>query len=150
MPSVSGEARLRGAGLRVTAPRLAVLQVLDELADHVTAERVRQSVVERIGSVSLQAVYDILTVLTEAGLVRCLETPGHPARYESRVGDNHHHFVCRICGRTVDVESAVGETPCLTPKALPSGFTVLEAEVTYWGTCPDCLANNGNERREGR
>jgi Fur family ferric uptake transcriptional regulator len=145
-PPVPVEARLRAAGLRVTATRLAVLQALDELHDHVTVEQVRQHVTGRIGAVSLQAVYDILAALTAAGLVRCLETPGHPARYESRVGDKHHHFVCRRCGRTVDVAGAEGETPCLEPRTLPSGFLVLDAEVTYWGTCPDCQAKGGEEK----
>jgi Fur family transcriptional regulator, stress-responsive regulator len=130
--------RLRDAGLRVTAPRIAVLEALDEAEGHVTAEQVRRSVLARLGSVSVQTVYDILSALTAAGLVRCLETPGHPARFETRVGDNHHHFICRACGKTIDIDCATGETPCLTPKALPSGFMADEAEVTYWGICSDC------------
>jgi Fur family ferric uptake transcriptional regulator len=146
-PTASAELRLRAAGLRVTAARIAVLRVLDELGGHVTVEQVRQSVTGMIGSVSTQAVYDILTTLTSAGLARCLETPGHPARYESRVGDNHHHFVCRLCGITLDIAEVVGEAACLTPKALPDGFAVLEAEVTYWGTCSECLAAKGGELR---
>ena len=137
----STETRLRGAGMRVTAPRLAVLEVLDRCNGHSTAEEVRRDVLARIGAVSVQAVYDVLSALTTAGLVRCIETPGHPARYENRVGDNHHHFVCRRCGGTVDIDCAVGEAPCLAPKALPSGFAVDEAEVTYWGTCAACGAS---------
>ena len=132
--------RLAGAGLRVTAPRLAVLEVLDTVPGHVTAEDVRRRTVERIGSVSVQAVYDVLGALTRAGLIRCIETPGHPARYETRVGDNHHHFVCRSCGRTLDIDCSVGEAPCLVPHGLPGGFEVDEAEVTYWGLCPDCAS----------
>ena len=131
-------ARLAGAGLRVTSPRLAVLEVLDAATGHVTADDVRRATVERIGSVSVQAVYDVLGALTTAGLIRCIETPGHPARYEARVGDNHHHFVCRSCGTTLDIDCATGAAPCLLPHGLPGGFEVDEAEVTYWGTCPDC------------
>ena len=130
--------RLREAGLRVTSPRLAVLEALDDADGHITADQVRQAVLERLGSVSVQTIYDILSALTAAGLVRCLETPGHPARFETRVGDNHHHFICRSCGQTIDVDCAVGEKPCLTPLALPFGFMADEAEVTYWGTCTDC------------
>lgn len=135
------ENRLRAAGLRVTAPRLAVLEVLDRRDGHSTAEQVRQDVLGRLGTVSVQAVYDVLGALTTVGLVRCIETPGHPARYENRAGDNHHHFVCRRCGSTVDIDCATGEAPCLAPQALPSGFAVDEAEVTYWGTCDRCSAS---------
>lgn len=130
--------RLRQAGLRVTSPRIAVLEALDEVDGHVTAEQVRQAVLARLGSVSVQTIYDILSALTAAGLVRCLETPGHPARYETRVGDNHHHFICRGCGKTIDIDCAVGEKPCLTPRGLPGGFRADEAEVTYWGLCSLC------------
>ena len=135
---MNAESRLRDAELRVTSPCLAVLDVLDRTEGHATAEQVRQQVLARLGSVSVQTVYDVLAALTTAGLVRCIETPGHPARYENRVGDNHHHFVCRHCGMTIDIDCATGEAPCLTPQALPKGFAVDEAEVTYWGTCPDC------------
>jgi Fur family ferric uptake transcriptional regulator len=141
------EDRLREAGLRVTSPRLVVLDVLDELGTHVTAADVRRAAVERLGAVSVQAVYDVLSALTLAGLARCIETPGHPARYESRVGDNHHHFVCRTCGTTIDVDCAAGEAPCLTPHALPRGFVVDEAEVTYWGHCKDCTTRQRKDRR---
>ncbi len=132
-----------------------MLEALDDAGEHVTAEQVRQAVLARLGSVSVQAIYDILAALTTAGLVRCLETPGHPARFETRVGDNHHHFICRACGRTIDIDCATGEVPCLTPSALPSGFTATEAEVTYWGTCPNCadspatVAGGSAERRKG-
>lgn len=141
------EDRLREAGLRVTSPRLVVLDVLDELGTHVTVADVRRAAVERLGAVSVQAVYDVLSALTLAGLARCIETPGHAARYESRVGDNHHHFVCRSCGTTIDVDCAAGEAPCLTPHALPRGFAVDEAEVTYWGHCKDCTTRQGKDRR---
>lgn len=130
--------RLREAGLRVTSPRIAVLEALDHADGHVTAEQVRQQVLARLGSVSVQTIYDILAALTRAGLVRCLESPGHPSRFETRVGDNHHHFICRNCGRTIDIDCATGEAPCLTPSALPAGFEADEAEVTYWGACSGC------------
>lgn len=133
--------RLREAGLRVTAPRIAVHEALDSADGHITADQVRQAVLARLGSVSVQTIYDILNALTAAGLVRCLETPGHPARFETRVGDNHHHFICRTCGTTIDIDCATGEAPCLTPQGLPTGFRADEAEVTYWGTC---------SRHEGR
>jgi Fe2+ or Zn2+ uptake regulation protein len=149
--------RLREAGLRVTAPRIAVLEALDAADGHITADQVRQAVLARLGSVSVQTIYDILSALTAAGLVRCLETPGHPARFETRVGDNHHHFICRTCGTTIDIDCAAGEAPCLTPQALPSGFHADEAEVTYWGTCSSCcelavapVASPGRERAEDR
>jgi Fur family ferric uptake transcriptional regulator len=135
---MSTERRLRDAGLRVTAQRVAVLEVLDRSDGHLTADEVRAAARSRIGSVSVQAVYDVLAVITRAGLARCIETPGHPARYESRVGDNHHHFVCRRCGRTIDIDCAAGDAPCLLPAALPKGFEIDEAEVTYWGVCSDC------------
>jgi Fur family ferric uptake transcriptional regulator len=131
------EDRLRAAGLRVTAPRAAVLQVLDEAGDHPSVEQVVERVRSAIGQVSVQAVYDVCEALFGAGLARRIEPAGHPARFEARVGDNHHHLVCRRCGATVDVDCAVGSVPCLTPSD-PAGFTVDEAEVTYWGVCPDC------------
>jgi Fe2+ or Zn2+ uptake regulation protein len=135
---ISAEQRLRDAGLRLTSPRLAVLTALDETTGHVTADEIRQAALSRIGSVSVQAVYDVLAALTDAGLARCIETPGHPARYESRVGDNHHHFVCRTCGITIDIDCHDGEAPCMLPHGLPHGFEVDEAEVTYWGLCASC------------
>ena len=136
--SIPARDRLVDARLRVTASRLAVLEALESIDGHVTADEVRREVVVRIGSVSVQAAYDVLAALSRIGLIRCIETPGHPARYESRVGDNHHHFVCRHCGATIDIDCATGEAPCLVPHALPRGFEVDEAEVTYSGTCPDC------------
>jgi Fe2+ or Zn2+ uptake regulation protein len=141
LPVVSrqdSQQRLRDVGLRVTSPRIAVLEALDDADGHITADQVRKAVLARLGSVSVQTIYDILSALTAAGLVRCLETPGHPARFETRVGDNHHHFICRTCGRTIDIDCATGDTPCLTPRRLPTGFQADEAEVTYWGSCSDC------------
>jgi Fe2+ or Zn2+ uptake regulation protein len=130
------EARLREAGLRVTAPRLALLAVLAE-SDHPTVDDLAGAVRERLGTVSTQAVYDALDAFVRAGLTRRIEPAGSPARFEARVGDNHHHVVCRSCGATADVDCAVGAAPCLDP-AQPHGFVVDEADVTYWGHCPDC------------
>jgi Fur family ferric uptake transcriptional regulator len=130
------EARLREAGLRVTAPRLALLAVLDE-SDHATVDDLAGAVRDRLGTVSTQAVYDALDAFVRAGLTRRIEPAGSPARFESRVGDNHHHVVCRSCGATSDVDCAVGRRPCLTPKEA-HGFVLDEAEVTYWGWCPTC------------
>jgi Fur family transcriptional regulator, stress-responsive regulator len=131
---------LRQRGLRVTAQRLAVLRAVAD-TPHVTADAVAESVRGEIGSISVQAVYDALGALTENGLLRRIEPAGSPARYERRVGDNHHHLICRGCGRMVDVDCAVGEAPCLTPldeNKVLDGFVVDEAEVIYWGMCPDC------------
>ena len=130
--------RLRGAGLRVTAPRLAVLGVLDESTDHPDVDAVLTRTRARLGTVSVQAVYDVLDALARAGLARRVEPAGSPARFEARVGDNHHHLVCRTCGAAVDVDCAVGRRPCLHPSDV-AGFVIDEAEVTYWGTCPACL-----------
>ena len=134
--------RLRARGLRVTRPRMAVLGVLEDArAGHLhlpvttIAERARQ----RAGALSTQTVYDCLEALTRAGLVRRIEPAGSPARYEARVGDNHHHLVCRACGETSDVDCAVGAAPCLTPAAA-AGFVVDEAEVIFWGLCASCAA----------
>ncbi|MGH3345040.1 MAG: Fur family transcriptional regulator [Carbonactinosporaceae bacterium] len=134
MPSPAD--RLKQAGLRVTRPRLAVLDALGRDA-HVGADAVAKHARESLGSLSTQAVYDILHVFTEVGLVRRIEPAGSPARYEKRVGDNHHHVVCRVCARTVDIDCAVGEAPCLEPSST-QGFKVDEAEVTFWGLCPTC------------
>ncbi|SDH11561.1 Fur family transcriptional regulator, ferric uptake regulator [Rhodococcus triatomae] len=133
--------RLRAAGLRVTAPRVAVL---DEVGrhPHVDADTVASGVRAQIGSVSTQAVYDVLRALTGVGLIRRIEPAGSPARYETRVGDNHHHLVCRSCGSIRDVDCATGRTPCLTPDA-DHGFLVDEAEVVYWGICPSCRESAG-------
>lgn len=130
------EARLRAGGLRVTAPRKAVLA---EVAahPHADADTIARAVRAHHGSVSTQAVYDVLRVLTRRELVRRIEPAGSPARYESRVGDNHHHIVCRTCGAIEDVDCAVGRAPCLDP-IINHGFVVDETDVTYWGFCPAC------------
>lgn len=127
---------LRAAGLRVTAPRTAALVWLSG-HPHATAEQVEAGIVAALGSVSTQAVYDVLSACAGAGLLRRIEPAGHPARYECRVGDNHHHLVCRVCGRTEDVDCATGTRPCLTPSD-DLGYTLDEAEVVFWGKCPRC------------
>ena len=129
---------LQQASLRVTRPRLAVLEVLGD-EPHLDTDTIIGRVREKHGSVSHQAVYDVLRALTAAGLVRRIQPAGSNARYEARVGDNHHHAVCRSCGEIVDVECAVGHAPCLTAPG-GHGFVVDEAEVVYWGTCSDCAA----------
>ena len=129
-------AALRHASLRVTRPRVAVLSALVE-RPHADADTVATEVRREIGSVSTQAVYDVLRALTDAGLVRRFEPAGSSARYEVRTGDNHHHLVCRACGAITDVDCAVGDAPCLVAED-DHGFLVDEAEVTYWGLCPDC------------
>jgi len=132
----SGEL-LRRHGIQVTAQRLAVLAAVSG-RPHCTADDVASAVRAEIGVISRQAVYDALGVLAEKGLIRRIEPPGSPARYEDRTGDNHHHLICRACGRMVDVDCAVGAAPCLVP-ANDSGFVIDEAEVIYWGRCPDCI-----------
>jgi Fe2+ or Zn2+ uptake regulation protein len=127
---------LRGHGLRVTAPRLAVLAALREVP-HATSDDVARAARDRLGTLSTQAVYDILGAFHDAALVRRIEPAGSAARYETRVGDNHHHLICRGCGATVDVDCAVGEAPCLAP-AEAAGFEVDEAEVIFWGRCAAC------------
>jgi Fur family transcriptional regulator, stress-responsive regulator len=129
-------ALLRDAGLRVTAPRLAVLSSVREL-DHPDVDDVVRAARLRLGAVSTQAVYDVLRVFEEAGLVRRIEPAGSPVRYETRVGDNHHHLVCRRCGVVADVDCVVGHAPCLEPVS-DAGFVVDEADVTFWGICPGC------------
>ncbi|MEP7764864.1 Fur family transcriptional regulator [Sanguibacter sp. 25GB23B1] len=138
MTTAPFDVELRSAGLRVTATRLAVLEAVSQ-HPHSDAEHVVADVRAAIGTASVQAVYDILAALTAAELVRRIEPAGHPARYERRVGDNHHHIVCRVCGALEDVDCSVGPSPCLAPSA-DHGFTVEEAEVTYWGLCPRCRA----------
>ena len=130
------EVQLRAVSLRVTRPRLAVLAVLREHS-HVDTDTVIALVRAELPLVSHQAVYDVLRALTDAGLVRRIQPAGATARYESRVGDNHHHVVCRSCGAIADVDCAVGHAPCLTASD-DHGFVVDEAEVAFWGTCPDC------------
>jgi Fe2+ or Zn2+ uptake regulation protein len=128
---------LRERGIQVTAQRLAVLRAV-AAQPHVTADAVAEAVRTEIGAISLQSVYDALGVLVSAGLLRRIQPSGSPARFEDRVGDNHHHLICRTCGRVVDIDCAVGAAPCLTPID-DSGYEIDEAEVAYWGRCPDCL-----------
>lgn len=137
-PRADGVALLRQNGLQVTAQRLAILRAVAG-EPHRTADDIEQIVRAEIGAISRQAVYDALGTLTDAGLLRRIQPTGSPARYEDRVGDNHHHLICRTCGRMVDVDCAVGDTPCLTA-ADDSGYEIDEAEVIYWGRCPDCVA----------
>jgi Fe2+ or Zn2+ uptake regulation protein len=132
-------ALLRGAGLRVTRPRLAVLRALAE-TPHSEAQQLASAVRADIGGVSVQAVYDVLHALASAGIVRRVEPAGSPALFELRVGDNHHHIVCRVCGRTTDIDCAIGSAPCLDPSQT-HGFLVDEAEVTFWGVCPTCQSD---------
>jgi Fur family ferric uptake transcriptional regulator len=129
---------LRGRNLQVTPQRVAVLRVLGA-SPHSTADEIHRLVQAELGAVSRQAVYDVLGVLTDRRLLRRIEPAGSPARYEDRVGDNHHHLVCRGCGRLVDVDCAVGEAPCLSPQD-GAGYEIDEAEVIYWGRCGDCVA----------
>lgn len=131
---------LREHGLPVTAQRVAVLRAVS-VVPHCTAEVVAEKVRAEIGTISRQAVYDVLGVLVERGLLRRIEPAGSPALYEDRVGDNHHHVICRTCGSTADVDCSIGKAPCLVAKT-NSGFLIEEAEVIYWGTCPDCLAKS--------
>ena len=143
MPTtVDYEQMLRGAELRVTRPRVAVLTAVFDHPHADTASLI-EAVRGDLGDVSSQAVYDVLRALTDAGLVRRIQPAGSVARYESRVADNHHHLICRGCGAIADVDCAVGETPCLTASET-HGFTIDEAEVIYWGTCPDCATARAN------
>lgn len=134
---------LREHGVPVTAQRLAVLRAVSS-RPHGTADAIAKEVRAEIGVISRQAVYDALGILSEKGLIRRIQPAGSPARYEDRVGDNHHHLICRNCGETVDVDCAVGEMPCLTA-ADDSGYQIDEAEVIYWGTCPECLASTSEK-----
>ena len=127
---------LRDHGLQVTAQRIAVLRVVTD-HPHSSANAVAEEVRAQIGAISRQSVYDTLTALAEQGIIRRIQPAGSPTRYEGRVGDNHHHLVCSTCDRLVDVDCAVGDVPCLTPVD-DWQFTVYEAEVIYWGTCPEC------------
>lgn len=143
--------RLRAVGLRVTKPRLAVLSWLGG-NPHSTADQTASAVRGELGSVSTQAVYDVLNACTDTGLVRRIEPAGHPARFETRIADNHHHLVCRGCGRTEDVDCVDGVAPCLTPSST-AGYAVDEAEVVFWGLCPDCRsfgqqAGRGEQTRD--
>lgn len=127
---------LRQHGIQVTAQRLAVLKAVTG-QPHVTADGVAESVRAQIGAISIQSVYDALTLLATEGLIRRIQPAGSAARFEGRVGDNHHHLICRHCGRVVDVDCAVGSAPCLTA-ADDMGYEIDSAEVIYWGLCPDC------------
>jgi Fur family transcriptional regulator, stress-responsive regulator len=136
--SLDPDALVRRHGLQVTAQRLAVLRAVSD-RPHSTADDIDRLVRAEIGAISRQAVYDALGVFTEKGLLRRIQPAGSPARYENRVGDNHHHVICRTCDRMADVDCAVGYTPCLTA-ADSSGYEIDEAEVIFWGRCPECLA----------
>ena len=128
----------RQHGIQITAQRLAVFRAVSS-QPHITADAVAEVVRAEIGAISLQSVYDALGVLVTEGLIRRIQPAGSPARFEDRVGDNHHHLICRICGRLVDVDCAVGAAPCLTAVD-GRGYEIDEAEVAYWGRCPDCQA----------
>ena len=143
---------LRQRGIQVTAQRLAVLRAVSS-EPHITADAVAEAVRGEIGAISLQSVYDALGVLVTEGLVRRIQPAGSPARFEDRVGDNHHHLICRVCGRVVDVDCAIGKAPCLTAHD-DNGYQIDEAEVAYWGRCPDCqgksrVASRSGSRRAG-
>jgi Fur family transcriptional regulator, stress-responsive regulator len=133
-PSIAEQ--LRGVGLRVTAARVALLETVRN-GDHLDAEAIAAGVRDRVGHVSLQAVYEALHALAAAGLIRRIEPAGSPTRYEGRVMDNHHHVVCRSCGVVADVDCATGDAPCLTASD-DHGFSIDEAQVIFWGLCPDC------------
>jgi Fur family ferric uptake transcriptional regulator len=138
---------LRQHGIQVTAQRLAVLRAVS-CEPHITADAVAEAVRAEIGAISLQAVYDALSVLATARLIRRIQPAGSPARFEDRIGDNHHHLICRVCGRVVDVDCAVGDAPCLTA-ADDNGYEIDEAEVAYWGRCPDCVSKSVRPARAG-
>lgn len=127
---------LRKSGLPVTAQRVAVLRAVSA-HPHATAEVITEDVRAALGTISRQAVYNVLSVLTEKNLIRRIHPAGSPAMYEDRVGDNHHHLICRCCSQLIDIDCPVGDTPCLTA-GHDHGFEIDEAEVVYWGTCPDC------------
>ena len=128
---------LRKRGIQVTAQRLAVFRAVSR-QPHLSADEVAEFVRSEIGAISTQSVYDALTLLVAEGLIRRIQPAGSPARFEDRVGDNHHHLICRICGRVVDVDCALGSAPCLRA-ADDSGYEIDEAEIAYWGRCPECL-----------
>ncbi len=140
------EQQLRSHGVQVTAQRLAVMRAITA-QPHATADDLAESVRLVIGSISRQAVYDTLAVLVDRGIVRRIQPTGSAARYEDRVGDNHHHLICRTCGTTVDVDCAVGDVPCLTA-ADDHGFVIDEAEVIYWGLCPTCEAPSSPTKQQ--
>ena len=144
---VDHDALLRRHGLQVTAQRLAVLRAVSR-APHRTADDIVEAVRSEIGAISRQAVYDALAAFTEKGVLRRIEPAGSPARYENRVGDNHHHAICRTCNKMADVDCAVGDVPCLTA-ADSAGYEIDEAEVIYWGRCPEC-ANRAKAKRTNK
>jgi Fe2+ or Zn2+ uptake regulation protein len=146
--SVDNDALLRAHGLAVTSQRLAVLRAVSD-RPHRTTDDIYRVVRAEIGAISRQAVYDALAALTDKGLVRRIQPAGSPARYENRVGDNHHHLICRTCGGMVDVDCAVGDAPCLTA-ADDAGYEVDEAEVIYWGRCPNCVEGTTGEEKDRR
>ncbi|PPL14493.1 MULTISPECIES: Fur family transcriptional regulator [Microterricola] len=135
----STEGRLRSAGLKVTAPRLAVLDAFPADPIHLSADEVYARVAPALPSTSLQAVYGVLAALVASGLLRKIEPAGSAARYEKRIGDNHHHLICRGCNAIEDVDCVIGEAPCLTPSDT-HGFRLQAADVTFWGLCPSCQA----------
>jgi Fur family ferric uptake transcriptional regulator len=137
---------LKQNGIQVTAQRLAVLRAV-AAHPHATVDAVAEAARGEIGAISVQAVYDALNVLLAANLIRRIQPAGSPARFEGRVGDNHHHLICRMCGRVVDVDCAVGRAPCLNAKD-ERGYEIDEAEVVYWGRCPDCIAKDRPRRRQ--
>ena len=143
--STDEAALLRRHGVQVTAQRLAVLRAVSA-RPHGTAADIDAVVRDELGAISLQAVYDALGALTEKGLIRRIQPAGSPARYENRIGDNHHHLICRACGRMVDTDCAVGAAPCLTTPD-NAGYEIDEAEVIYWGRCPDCVASRITNHR---
>jgi Fur family ferric uptake transcriptional regulator len=145
--TTSSRDALRGAGLRVTLPRGAVLDSV-RADPHADVESLTRAARDRLGSVSVQAVYDVLRVLSEARLIRRVEPAGSPARYEIERGDNHHHLTCRTCGVLVDVPCATGEPPCVQPPSV-HGFTLHEAEIIYWGQCPACQNNTAQTTTRG-
>jgi Fur family ferric uptake transcriptional regulator len=141
---MESERLLRGADLRVTRPRLAVMAAVGE-HPHADTSSIAAAVRQDLGEVSLQAVYDVLRALTDAGLIRRIQPAGSVARYESRVGDNHHHVACRSCGAIADVDCATGATPCLDASD-DHGYSIDEAEVVYWGLCPECSTESNPEK----
>jgi Fe2+ or Zn2+ uptake regulation protein len=146
METIDASVSIREAGLRVTAPRVAAVEALRGLA-HATAEEVYARVSATLPGTSVQAMYVVLAALTGAGVLRRIEPAGSAARYELRIGDNHHHVVCTLCGAISDVDCVVGEAPCLTPSH-NHGYLVQTAEVTFWGLCPDCLAAESDQAPE--
>lgn len=138
--SSDNAALLRRNDMQVTAQRLAILQAVSD-RPHSTADEIDKVVRAAIGAISPQSVYNAVGTLSDKGLIRRIQPPGSPARFEDRVGDNHHHLICRGCGRVTDVDCAVGHAPCLTA-ADDAGYVIDEAEVIYWGRCPECVAAN--------